>query len=303
MQWAPRVAPQSIRRLYRLNGLGLYEEGLLFEVGEGLHARCRDALVVNRAMRGEVPCPACSGIVRRPKMLRQAVSRRPQAPRPFCCPHCKRTVTWYECREGLRNRPVCFDCVRVLGWRYGENSLGCGCCGRTWTWQEYRRSVQGRVWLPCPHCGRRVRRPEPRRRRVSGPGEPEKVSCPKCGARAEHARGCLSCKHCGYRIAWRKFRDRVKRRAERLECAACGHRFTWQSWRKLYRGHDLLTGNPAPLRSFMVAWPRCATAQEQMIAIDALLHAVHGRGALGPVLIDGEAAEVMVLLDGLSERR
>jgi hypothetical protein len=40
-----------------------------------------------------------------------------------------------------------------------------------------------------------------------------------------------------------------------------------------------------------------------MARIDALLHAVHGRGALGPVLIDGDEAAVMALLDELAQQR
>ena len=40
-----------------------------------------------------------------------------------------------------------------------------------------------------------------------------------------------------------------------------------------------------------------------MIRIDALLHAVHGRGSLGPLLIEGDEESVMSLLDELAQQR
>jgi NAD-dependent SIR2 family protein deacetylase len=304
--WAPRVKPAGIRRLYRLNGLGIYDEELLHDVGWGLHERCRDALIVHRAMRGEVPCPECGGIVPRPA--------RPGAHRDtggtsasdpaFRCGHCERELTWWECREALRNHPRCFDCGVLLGWNYEDNRLSCRRCGREWTWQEYRRSVKARVWLPCAYCHRKVRRPE----RVGRAGEasasgPEEVLCPRCGATAVHAAGKLSCSSCGREVAWSTYRKRQKRRVERLECPACGHAFTWQSWRKLYIGRDLLTGNPAPLLRFSARWPGCETPQQQMMEIDRLIHAVHARGALGPNLIRGSEESVRRLLDELAEAR
>jgi uncharacterized Zn finger protein (UPF0148 family) len=118
-----------------------------------------------------------------------------------------------------------------------------------------------------------------------------------------HADGTLSCPSCGYELAWRTYRKRQKRRVERLACTSCGHEFTWQSWRKRYAGESLLTGNSAPLREFASRWPRAETPQHQMLAVDQVLHAVHGRGALGPNLIRGTEESVRRLLDELAEVR
>jgi len=127
--------------------------------------------------------------------------------------------------------------------------------------------------------------------------------CPRCSGSAVHARGRLSCPECGYERVWRKYRRQLKRRAERLRCAGCGHQFTWDSWRENYRGEHLLSGNPVAFTEFVSKWPKCGSPEEQMIEVDSLLHAVHARGPLGPVLIEGAEAEVMALLDELAQQR
>jgi predicted RNA-binding Zn-ribbon protein involved in translation (DUF1610 family) len=302
IRWAPRVKPGRVRRLYELNRMGIYDEDLLAQVGWGLHARCRDALTVHRAMRGELPCPACGATVVRPRRrARRRPGRRPRA--EFACPHCEATLSWAACKDALRNRPRCFDCGRPLRWSYAANDLTCSPCGEEWTWQRYRRSVRNRVYLPCPECGRKVRRPK----RQTGPRpeapSPEQIECPKCGGSAVHAEGKLSCPACGYEVKWAAYRRRLKRRAEPLRCGSCGYSFTYGAWKRSYRGDLLLTGNPAPLRAFVDAWPRCRTPQRQMICIDRLLHAVHARGPLGPVLIRGTQAGVGALLDDLAAAR
>ena len=40
MDWAPRVKPIKIRRLYRYARLGIYDDLLLHDVGWELYARC-----------------------------------------------------------------------------------------------------------------------------------------------------------------------------------------------------------------------------------------------------------------------
>lgn len=95
----------------------------------------------------------------------------------------------------------------------------------------------------------------------------------------------------------------MRRKAEHLRCTSCGHTFTWNSWRKEYKDRYLLTGgNKAAFEDFASKWPGCKTPQQQMIQIDILLHAVHGSGALGPMLIDADRAAVMKLLDDLARR-
>jgi len=300
-RWAERVRPAKLRRLYALNALGIHDDALLEEVGWGLHARCQDVLRVWRAVcKGEVACPECEQIVHRPRRRSQSPAATSER---FRCPYCRRQLTWWDCREALRNLARCFECHTPLKWRYAQNLLSCVPCRRRWTWQKYRQSVSSRLWLPCPHCGERIRRPERMERGAAKPGAVGRLACPKCGGEALHARGKLTCSRCGYERAWRRYRKQLKRRVERLQCEACGHRFTWQSWREQYRREHLLSGNPVALSRFASRWPACGLPPEKMIAIDALLHAVHGRGALGPVLIGGDEREVMELLDYIAGER
>jgi hypothetical protein len=116
-----------------------------------------------------------------------------------------------------------------------------------------------------------------------------------------HAGGKLSCRHCGYESSWAAYRKRMGRRVERLQCPACGLGFTWQSWRETHLEQNLLTGGGTePLRQFATAWEICKTPRRQMILIDGLLHAVHGQGALAPVLIEGDQLSVKRFLDELA---
>ena len=103
-----------IRRLYRMNALGVYDDELLAEVGWGLHARCNDVLVVHRAMRGEVPCPSCGEMVQREVYRSGSSGNTNRSELPFACPHCNNQVSWRECRDDLRNGPRCFDCLILL---------------------------------------------------------------------------------------------------------------------------------------------------------------------------------------------
>lgn len=296
------MKPARIRRLYKLSGLGLHDEVLLAEVGWGLHDRCRDALLVCRAVQGEVPCPECGETVERASRRRPPGGALRPNTQPFPCPECGEQVTWQECRDELRSHPRCFDCLQVLRWDFAGNRLICRRCGRNSSWQAYCRSVSARVWLACARCHKRIRQLVPKDATgASSLRLIERVQCPECSAEALHAAGRLSCPACGYDVEWRKYRRRMKRRAERLKCSSCGHEFTWQSWRKRYAGEGLMTGMPAPLGRFLSVWPGCRTPQMQMIEIDRLLHAVHARGALAPVLIKGSQATVSRLLDELAD--
>ena len=303
VRWSPRVSPGKVRRLYELEKSGLYDRDLLLDVGWGLHARCRDAFTVRRAVyEGELPCPRCGEPVRRPPRKTWVSGEAVPAGAPlFTCPACAAELTWTGCREALRRLPKCFQCGRTLTWQYADNRLRCGVCRKEWTWQAYRRSVKARVWLPCPSCGKRLRRPDGN---AVSRRAPEEAECPECGALAVHAGGTLSCPHCGFESTWRAYRKRMVRRVGRLRCSACRHRFTWQSWRASYAEQCLLTGGGAePLREFASAWERCKTPRRQMLLIDALLHAVHGQGALAPVLIEGDERSTKRLLDELAQAR
>ena len=78
----------------------------------------------------------------------------------------------------------------------------------------------------------------------------------------------------------------------------------WQSWRAGYLQQNLFTGGGTePLREFASAWEVCRTPRRQMMLIDGLLHAVHGQGALAPVLIEGDEHSVMQFLDELAQAK
>ena len=63
--WAPRVRPHTIRRLYENEARGILDEELVDEVGYALYMRCRSILRFTAACRGRVTCPGCERAVER----------------------------------------------------------------------------------------------------------------------------------------------------------------------------------------------------------------------------------------------
>ncbi len=61
--WAPRAKQRDIRRLYKTDARGIYDEKLIDEVGYGLLARCQSFIQANEARDGRVRCPRCSATV------------------------------------------------------------------------------------------------------------------------------------------------------------------------------------------------------------------------------------------------
>ena len=294
MNWSPRVKPAKIRRLYRAARLGLYDDDLLQIVGWELYGRCADIAAVADVYRdGLVPCPQCRTKVKRriDPLFRSSDGGTHE--NWFHCPHCTQRLLWGECRESLRDSPRCFDCHSLLS---GTEELQCS-CGKKWDRKTYRRSVRTRVRLPCPHCGLMIRKPPLERTPRSAQqqrSQPE-IKCPKCRAVAFHVRGNIECTSCGYKRRWRDYRKSLKKRDEKLECASCGHTFRWQAWRRSAR--SLRTGNPKPAREFVERWPKCYTPKARLIQIDRLLQALHGRGALAPLFIVGDAGNIRRMLD------
>ncbi len=311
MQWARRIKPGQISHLYDLARTGIYDDELLLETGWGLYARCQSVLTVTNAVnKGELPCPQCEQIVYRPVKHTQYLERKAKAvthtePR-FSCPACKQELTWSDCQEALRSHPKCFirACQRPLDLRYSEDKLRCNCCGREWMRLDYGRSVVRRKWLPCLHCGSMIRRPDRIRQdahiadgsaRTPASG---KYPCPRCqDSSGTHIRGKFHCPLCGYEQSWKSYR----RRSERLECTSCGYLFTWNSWRQHYRGQNLFVGNMPAVEEFLSRWPKCRTPRKQLTQIDTLLHALHGRGAIAPSFLAGNADTIMELLDRLAQ--
>ena len=294
MKWSPRVKRIKIRRLYRAARLGLHDDDLLQIVGWELYGRCADITTVADVYRdGLVPCPECSTKVKRRIDPLFRASDGGTRENWFHCPHCTKRLLWRDCRESLRESPRCFDCHALLA---GTDELRC-CCGKVWDRKAYCRSVRTRVRLPCPHCGLMIRKPafEATRQVVIDQQSPPEIECPKCQAAAFHVRGNIECPACGYKRRWRDYRKSLKKRDERLECTSCGHIFRWQVWRRYAR--SLRTGNPKPAREFIERWPKCRTPQARMIQIDRLLQSLHGRGALAPLFIDGDARSIRQMLD------
>ena len=341
MIWAPRVNPIKIRRLYRTARLGIYDDDALQTVGWELYARCADiATVADVFPEGRVPCPLCRTKVKRKidALFRKSIGNPHDS--WFHCSHCAKRLLWQDCRDALRKTPRCFDCGARLqsaptGKRSGRTHGELHCtCGKTWTWEAYRRSIRARLRLPCPHCHHLIRRRDAavsrerkEARLQSAPtgerkeahvknaptgerkeahvknaptGERDELHCPKCNGTALHETGYIHCTACGYKRRWRDYRKSLKKRDETLHCKACGHTFRWQAWRKSAR--SLRTGNPQPAREFAEKWPKCRTPQARMMRIDSLLQALHGRGALAPLFIDGNEERIRQMLDEFAEQ-
>jgi hypothetical protein len=65
LQWARRVKPEVIRRLYTLDAKGIVDEELIDEVGYALFARCESIRTVTRAVYGRATCPRCKSRIMR----------------------------------------------------------------------------------------------------------------------------------------------------------------------------------------------------------------------------------------------
>ncbi len=292
--WAPRVNPIKIRRLYRYARLGIYDDDILQVVGWELYVRCNDIATVADVFRdGRVPCPQCQTKVKRKIDPLFKGGDGGTHVNWFHCPHCSKRLLWQDCRDALRKNPRCFDCRTLLT---GTAELTCT-CGKKWEQKTYRRSLANRVRLPCPNCLHVIRRPEMSvtRYTIKKRAARDELQCPRCNRAAIHEKGSILCHACGYQRRWRDYRKSLKRRDEKLECTGCGYTFRWQAWRKSAR--SLRTGNPQPARQFAEGWPRCRTPQARMIQIDTLLQALHGRGALAPLFIDGNEQSIREMLD------
>jgi hypothetical protein len=62
-RWAPRVNQADIRRLYECDAQGIYDGGLLDEVGMALYMRCASFIAAVEAVRGRAQCPQCGAVV------------------------------------------------------------------------------------------------------------------------------------------------------------------------------------------------------------------------------------------------
>ncbi len=273
IKWARRVKLWQIYRFYHLYALGIVDSQLLEEIGWGFYARAQDVItVVNAVKKGKVPCPNCGHTVLRAKHEWYMHRERARAGQPKqTCSGCKEAASWQTIRDSLRTKPRCFTCGSLTKWRFAGNEVFCTACQRTWSWQQYRKSVGYRKWLPCPACGRRVRKQEQ-----------------------------TSVSHRGHtKLQWERM-DRSSRLHERLRCERCEHGFSWRWWKDQYKNENLLVGNVEVFEDFVRQWPTLREAQSQVSAIDSLLHAIHARGSLSPALVDSCEARVKRTLDQIA---
>ncbi len=102
MNWAPRVPPERIRRLYESEKLGLLDEELLNAVGYSLLARCKDILAVSDAILGKVHCRWCGGIIPRVRFDFPDEDKE-----TLHCGSCDWEITWgeyFRCFSGRKLR-------------------------------------------------------------------------------------------------------------------------------------------------------------------------------------------------------
>lgn len=97
VQWAARVSPGKIRRLYRRYAQGIVDEDLLDDVAHGLYARCESILTVKVAKQGRVTCPCCGSVIERDR------SRKNDAIR---CAGCGWETTWFEYSKTFRRKQL-----------------------------------------------------------------------------------------------------------------------------------------------------------------------------------------------------
>jgi hypothetical protein len=61
--WARRVPPEKVRRLYVLESKGIIDDGLIDEVGYGLFWRCQSIRDATLAHSGRAPCARCGAVI------------------------------------------------------------------------------------------------------------------------------------------------------------------------------------------------------------------------------------------------
>ncbi len=97
VQWAPRVQPQKIRRLYELDARGIRDEALIDDVGYALYSRCLSIVHVSDAMMGQVHCPQCDTIIPRHSDDPAEVLQ---------CPNCQWHARWGDYHNSYRTQEL-----------------------------------------------------------------------------------------------------------------------------------------------------------------------------------------------------
>lgn len=96
IEWAPKLHPNLIRRLYEMDARGIQDEKLIDQVAYALYSRCLSILEVTRASHGIVCCPAC----------RQDFDRTPQPDEQLLCPNCGWRCAWRDYQRSYRGKQI-----------------------------------------------------------------------------------------------------------------------------------------------------------------------------------------------------
>ena len=104
-----------------------------------------------------------------------------------------------------------------------------------------------------------------------------------------------------------KCEEKLNREAEYLICPRCNWVTTWGRYHKSYKKKRIHGGRARQFfYDFASDWPRAKSAQEKMILIDSLVHAVHedvSGGSMTPAsanLVAAKRADILELLNDLA---
>ncbi len=111
VQWAPRIAPEKIRRLYESEARGVLEEVLLDDILIGLYLRCHSIMTATEAFYGRVECPCCGAIISHP-------AQNSDKKYVLQCPTCPWQVTWGEYFHSYQHKQLFWGGAFPAIWEY-----------------------------------------------------------------------------------------------------------------------------------------------------------------------------------------
>ena len=91
IQWAPKVPPFKIRRLYENDAQGILDQTLIDEVGYALYARCESVWIVT-----ERRCPQCTARCQRSEEAEPILS----------CPSCGWSTPWKAYKRSYKGKRI-----------------------------------------------------------------------------------------------------------------------------------------------------------------------------------------------------
>lgn len=98
VQWASKVPPWRIRRLYDTDARSIVDEEQIDAVGCALWQRCDSILTVTAAHYGHVRCLACDTSIER--------HSRGSADESIACPKCGWTMPWADYHQTYRGKQL-----------------------------------------------------------------------------------------------------------------------------------------------------------------------------------------------------